>query len=377
MRCIIIILLFLSQGLFSQAYDTDKLYDDFFKFATIYVSTSVQNPITPDEAFTVLPISKDSGALYDITEKRAFDYNITLGIRRIARYEYDLKDDEFYDGSEKDISSASNVGAINGLEYNMKFNFIRDEGDVYSDNEIWVRLSQPYFMIKATYQNNQMIDLKYTDISARGRLSVGKFNFTAGASYRTHPVYGHSPIDDWLEENMWWGELAYQYSYTDEHYEIPSSCGNGVNYHWKWYNPEGYLIAETDDEFYKYYFGDVVALHNETVLDSLGMQKEISAVIGTDFYSYQENLWLHSWLNVYPIHKGLSDYSFDYYNKEGMHHDEIMINKVIPKFIDFDIGLILGVKVKKNFGFFIEGRYTRFWHIPYYQCKAGINFMFR
>tara|TARA_R110002153_G_scaffold38297_10_gene111376 strand:- start:14138 stop:15244 length:1107 start_codon:yes stop_codon:yes gene_type:complete len=368
MRYITIILLLVSQALYSQAYDTDKLYDDLFRFATFYASTSLQNPITPDESFTM----DSSGTLYDVTERRKFDYNITLGIRRIARYEYDYKDDEFYDGSEQSISTASNVGAINGLEYNIKYNFVRDEGDVYSDNEIWVRFSQPYFMIKASYQDNQMIDLKYTDITLRGRYNLGKFNFTAGGSYRNHPVYGYDPIADWVSQNSWWGPLAYKYGYTDEHYEIHD--GHGA---WKWFNPDGVKIAESDDEFYKYYYGDIVAQYNEDVLDSLGMQGEISAVVGVDFYTYEENFWMHSWLNVYPYHYGISKHSFDYYNKHGNHHQEIGINKIVPKYIDFDIGLILGFKLKKNFGFFIEGQYTRFWHIPHYQFKTGINFMFR
>jgi len=365
-------LLFLLPILSFGQYNTDELYKDLFKYATIYVSTSINSPITADESFTILPLDSNTGALYDITEQRKFDYNITFGIRRIARYEYDYKDDEFYDGSENDISTASNVGSINGLEYNIKYNLIRDEGDSYSDNELWLRYSHPYFLFKASYQNNQMIDLKYTDISARGRYSLGKFNFTLGASYRTHPVYGYSPITDWLKENEYWWPLAYQYGYTDESYELHAD-----HWDWKWYNPEGYLMANTDDEFYKYYFGDVVAQYNEDVLDSLGMQKELSAVAGVDFYSYSENLWLHSWFNIYPIHKGLSDYSFDYYNKMGMHHNEMMINKIIPKYIDFDIGLILGLKINKNFGFFIEGQYMRLWHIPYYQFKTGINFMFK
>jgi len=364
--------LFLSLNLFSQSNSADKVYNKLFKYATFYASTSISSPITADESFTVIPIDSITAALYDITEERKFDYNITFGIRRIARYDYDYKDDEFYDGSEQSISSASNVGAVNGLEYNIKYNFIRDEGEVYSDNEIWIRYSHPYFLFKAAYQNNQMIDLKYTDITLRGRLSYSKFNFSAGASYRTHPVYGYSPIDDWLKENEYWWILAREYDYNDVSYEVHTN-----HWEWKWYNPDGQLICNTDDEFYKYYFGDVVAQYNEDVLDSLGMQDEISAVIGVDFYTYSDNFWLHSWASIYPLHKGLSSYSFDYYNKMGGHHEKILINKIIPKYIDFDVGLVLGIKIKKNFGFFIEGRYMRLWHIPYYQFKTGINYMFK
>ncbi len=369
-----LLILFMLPALLFGQYNTSKVYNDFFKYATFYISTNVQNPITPRESFS---IPDTTGTLFDITEKRKFDYNFTFGIRRIARYEYDYKDDEFYDGSEASISTASNVGAINGLEYNIKYNFVRDEGDIYSDNEIWIRFSRPYFMIKASYQDNQMIDLKYTDITLRGRYNIGKFNFTAGASYRNHPVYGYDPIADWVANNSWWGPLAYQYGYTDQYYEVPSSCGGGINQHWRWFDPDGSKVADTDDEFYKYYYGDIVAQYNEDVLDSLGMQGEISAVAGLDFYTYEDNFWLHTWTNIYPFHKGISDKSFDYYNKHSNHHHQIWINKVIPRYIDFDIGLILGFKLKKNFGFFVEGQYTRFWHIPYYQFKTGINYMFK
>ena len=65
-------------------------------------------------------------------------------------------------------------------------------------------------------------------------------------------------------------------------------------------------LASSDNEFYKYHFGDLVNNYNKKILDGLGLQQEVSAVLGLDYYLYRENYWLHAWGSVYPIHKGLN-----------------------------------------------------------------------
>ena len=57
-----------------------------------------------------------------------------------------------------------------------------------------------------------------------------------------------------------------------------------------------------------------------------------------------------------PKHKGLSDYSFTEDN------------------IDFDIGGVVGVKITKRIGIFVEGRWRRYWDINNYEFKTGINY---
>ena len=45
------------------------------------------------------------------------DYLVSVGIRKIARMDYENKQNRFYDGSEQNLSLQSNVGSVKGLEY--------------------------------------------------------------------------------------------------------------------------------------------------------------------------------------------------------------------------------------------------------------------
>lgn len=342
-----------------------QILEDMLRYSTIYVSTSISSPITANDEYQIHS-QGNIGTLHDVTKENKFDYNITFGIRKMARFDYDLKDDVFYDGSETIINSSSNVGALNGVEYQFKYSAIRDEMDTWTEHEYWIRYVGKWFIVKGAFEDQQMINLKYTNVSARVKASAGKWHMSLGASYRTHPAYGVDPIGEWLEQGHWWGKLAYDAGYTDQYYEIAPGVES-----WNWYDPDGQLIAKNDDEFYKYHFGQVVDNYNKHHIDSLGMQGEISTVIGLDFYTYTENTWLHAWASVYPIHYGLTDYSFDYKHTHAWHEGE----KINLPTVDLDLGLIFGINLTDKFGFFMEGRYMRFWHIANYQFKTGINYI--
>ena len=124
------------------------------------------------------------------------------------------------------------------------------------------------------------------------------------------------------------------------------------------FDENGDLIAETDNEFYEYYYGDLITQYNDDEVDKLGFQYESSLVIGVDFYLYEKKYWVHGWASVMPFSKGLTDYAFEYESGD----------------IDFDLGLIAGWKLNRNFGVFGEGRYLSYWGIDSYEIKAGINY---
>ena len=123
------------------------------------------------------------------------------------------------------------------------------------------------------------------------------------------------------------------------------------------------MIAETDEEFMKYHFGRAVDEYNRNELKRLGLQQELSVVMGIAFYHYNKNFWLHTWGDIMPYHHGLSEYS--YVNIEESN-----------QILDFDYGMILGTKLNKRLGLFIEGRYQRYWNIKNYELKSGINYYF-
>ena len=86
---------------------------------------------------------------------------------------------------------------------------------------------------------------------------------------------------------------------------------------WHWFN-DGELIATSNDEFFKHYFGSAVAQYNQEQLNALGSVTELSVAIGTAYYYYSDKYWIHAWLNVMPFHYGLDDYSYNY---EGVSTD--------------------------------------------------------
>ena len=91
----------------------------------------------------------------------------------------------------------------------------------------------------------------------------------------------------------------------------------------------------------------------------MGLQQEVSGVIGADYYLYSSHTWIHSWASVYPIHKGFSDFSYNYPGNST----------------EWDIGVVFGVKFNNHFSIFVEGRHLKYWDIKSYEMKTGINYL--
>ena len=328
--------------------------DNFLKYSTFYTSVSLESPFTPKQKFAV---NTQEGTFEETTEEVQGSYNLSLGIRKLARFKYQSKKGNFYDGSENELSDVATIGAVSGWEYLVKYSSIRSFGEEFVDTESWVRYLGDRFVIKGSYANFGREDLEFGQLDVRLRKSLGtSWNFTGGVNFRGHPAYGLFPFDKWLRDNNdeWW-KLAYEYGYYDEQYEIDEDWSD-----FNWYTEGGGLVASTDGEFYEYYYGDLIHQYNEDEVDRIGWQYEASAVVGVDFYKYTKNLWLHSWVSVMPFSKGLTLHSYDY--KKGD--------------IDHDIGLVAGWKFNRSLGIFGEGRYLSYWGIDSYELKAGLNFTF-
>ena len=335
--------------------------DNFLKYSTFYTSVSVQSPFEPKQKFD---FNQELGTFVETTEKVEGSYNVSFGIRKLARFKYQTKKANFYDGSEKNLSDVATIGGVSGWEYLVKWSAIRSFGEEFIDSESWVRYLGDNFVVKGSYANFGLRDLEFGQLDVRYRKPFGQYwNFTAGGNFRGHPAYGLFPFNDWLagSDGQWWN-LAYDYGYDDEYYfednnndgvQNPGEPGN-----YQWYDDSGELVAESDDEFYEYYYGDLITLYNEEEVDKLGWQYESSIVIGVDFYLYEKKYWVHGWGSVLPISKGLTDYSFKYERGD----------------IDFDLGLVAGWKFNRNLGFFGEGRYLRYWGIDSYDVKIGVNY---
>ena len=93
-----------------------------FKFSTFYGAINGGTSISDIETFSVID------GLGVETIQTPFDYNITLGLRKIARFGYENKANTLYDGTEYNYSDADIVGKITGVEVVVDVNYKRPAG---------------------------------------------------------------------------------------------------------------------------------------------------------------------------------------------------------------------------------------------------------
>ena len=87
-----------------------------------------------------------------------------------------------------------------------------------------------------------------------------------------------------------------------------------------------------------------------------------SLVMGFDYYKYSKSTWMHAWASVMPYH----------YNdgSEFSYH-----NYVDGQWADYSLGFIYGIKHNKQLGYFIEGKYNKYWNRTWYDFKLGMNYV--
>ena len=121
--------------------------DNFLKYSTFYTSVSVQSPFEPKQKFD---FNQELGTFVETTEEVEGSYNVSFGVRKLARFKYQAKGKKFYDGSEKELSDVSTIGAVSGWEYLVKYSSIRSFGEEFG--YIWSvkDKSWTYFDYKGT-----------------------------------------------------------------------------------------------------------------------------------------------------------------------------------------------------------------------------------
>jgi hypothetical protein len=356
---------------------TTNLKAQLFRFATLYSSYSLSAPFVEKQDFLVSGVENYGGVgiLSEITRTNPPGINLTFGLRKIARFEYQVKQNQFYTGQENEVSDYATISNASGLEYLLEFSRVRNREIIFSQHEYRLRYISENFTSRASYVDNNIVSLQYTDAEVRYRKNFGNLDITAGIAHRSHPIYGYSPIDEWLQNNNDLRDLAYMYGYWDFLLQIPFT----ENYLAIWYKnvpPHAYdnwshyddvPVNEfpdiqnigTNQEFFREEFPKIVERYNREQEIVKGFQHELSTVLGLDYYYYRDNFWLHCWGSLYPLHTGLTKYSYNYKNSS----------------LDFDVGFILGSKFNSHFSIFVEGRYVKFWEIDSYGVRTGINYL--
>ena len=358
-RFLVIIAIILPQILFSQA---DPL--GIFKYATVYTSGFAS---TPAPARTQYYINQ-MGEIKDITVENPYDYKVSLGIRKVARFDYENRQNRFYDGqTEHSLSTSATVGAVKGLEYLFQFDKGRQQGREYENERYFFRHMAKHWMVKGDYYNQGLVNLKYAQVDARLRAHVGNLDFSLGLAARQNKPYGYNPIEELLDTTAWFF-FAYSRGFTDFMYGIDSDLNDSIDdYDWYWEDAEGREIASSDEDFRRHVFPDLMRRYNNMVLDSIGYLGSLSAIAGVDYYHYTDKFWIHTWGNLLFAHRHMvGEEHFSYKNYVDGN-----------QWLDYTAGAVLGWKLGRNWGLFAEGEITKYWDKRVFGIRAGINYQFR
>ena len=377
------------------------LYQDFLKYGTVYGAGDISNSIEAEEN-TYFVRTNEDGSLYSIpdvvdnTPDYPFDYRIGIGIRKLARFSYERKPKNFYDGTEEQLTFSAPTSALKGLEYQLHWENERWRGEDFQNHRLFIKHTGKYHIVKAESREVDKINLEYVSGEVRARLPIGKkFSISAGAIYRTHErAYGYNPIEIWLNEtetyydqygnpfegsaNPWY-TLGFEYGYTD-HFTQYTDINTGVTTQdWIWKDADGNIVAYTDLEFRENVFTDLMNRYNNEKWEELDDFAEVAPIVGFDFYHYKGRFWLHAYGNyILPYHTYIQgNKDFSYLQREswgkGGHNNEL----ADQQWDDYSAGLNMGWKINKHLGVFMEGEYSKMWDSELFQTTFGLNYTFK
>ena len=333
---------------FSQNLDLDIDIKKYFKFATFYAAANGGTSLSDQDVYTVT-----NGLETDII-KTPYDYSLTLGLRKIARFGYENRANTFYDGTESNYSDAATIGKVTGLEYLFELDYKRQEGVEYIDQNHFIRYVGDNYIVKGEYLLDGFADVEYYEASQRYRYKMGnKLSLNIGAAQRISEPYGYDPLADWILSN---GNIHYTYLAIQEGYNI--DVNNSI-----YTDPGGAVVATSADVWEAVVIPRVLQEYTEKKRNELPSQWNHSLVLGADYYHYTKTYWLHAWGNIMPYHYDNGD-EYSYHNFiEG------------DQWYDYSGGVIFGYKFDKHLGVFAEGKYNKYWNRTWYDFKFGVNYV--
>ncbi len=363
-----------------------SIYEDLFEYSTIYLAGDIQNPKEQPKDYFVR--TNPSGNIYeppvvvDGTDYYNYDYRYGFGIRKIARFDYEVKGKNYYDGTESNVGLAASNSTIKGFEYLVHVEKERSRDEIFKNHRYFLKHSGKYHIAKIESRKQGKVNFNYKSAELRAKLPIGeKFSLNAGAMFRTHQrPYGYNPIEIWLnetDENGWpinyWYQLGYNYGYTDQWVTIDIDGEQVYDYYW--YDPQGNVVAYTDLQFRDTVFENLINRYNNEVWGELDEFGVVSPVVGFDFYHYKNNFWLHAYGSyLLPYHKYVKgDEDFSYLNRNNWGLGGLRQDSDLEQWDDYQAGVVFGWKLNKNLGIFVEGEYTKFWDSKIYNSSVGLN----
>ena len=374
-----------------------NLYQDFLKYGTVYAAGDISNSIEAAEPTYFLRTNPD-GSLYSIpdvvdnTPVYPFDYRYGFGIRKLARFNYERKPKNFYDGTENQLTFSAPTSALPGLEYQFHFEKERWRGEDFTNYNFFIKHTGKHHIVKVQTREVGKINLNYSSAEVRGRLPIGeKFSISAGAILRGHErAYGYNPVEIWLNEtdafgnpvNQWY-QLGREYGYTDVFYTQTSTDyntgGETVTQDWCWVDADGNQVAHSDLDFRESVMPGLMNRFNGEAWDLLDPWMEIAPIVGVDFYHYENRFWVHAYANyILPLHTYVAgEKEFSYLNRNNWGRGGLIEDAELEQWSDYSFGTSLGFKINKNLGVFVEGEFSKMWDSKLYQTTFGLNYTFR
>ena len=322
-----------------------------FKFSTFYAAVNGGNSLSDVNTFSV-----NTGQLVSGVTETPFDYSINLGVRKIARFQYENRANVFYNGTENTYSDAANVGKIKGFEFLFEGDLRRVQGKNYVDQHHFLRYVADDWIAKVEYLQDGFADIKFFEASQRYKYNISnKFSVNVGAAQRLAEPYGYDPLAEWLLNN---GNIHYTYLAIQEGYTVDFSDPNMITYS----NPSGNIVATNTEVWEALIIPDVLANYDERKRNEQGYKMEYSMVLGFDYYHYSKEFWIHTWGNVMPYHVNTNN-EYSYHNYQG------------GQWVDYSGGLIFGHKFNKHLGVFAEGKYNKYWNRKWHNFSIGVNYV--
>jgi hypothetical protein len=347
MRLITFILVFT----FSLTASAQEIFKDFFKYSTIYTSVNGGNSVSDETVYDI-----KTGTLLNEVVSTPYDYTLTLGIRKIQRFQYEPQTN-FKDGTETSYNDAATIGRVKkGFEYLFEVDYARQQGTEFINQNHFLRYNTTKWMAKVEFLEDGFADIKYFESSQRARInSRGKLSFNVGACQRISEPYGFNPLEEWMLPN---GTLHYTQLALDEGYTVNFNNPDNIEY----VSPSGNVVANSVEVWEAVVVPEILANYVDGERAQLQSQWVHSVVVGFDYYKYKKNIWLHAWGNVLPYHYNDGG-EFSYHNfNDG------------KQWLDYSAGMIFGYKINKNMGAFVEGKYNKYWDREWYNFKFGVNY---
>lgn len=342
MRAITLILLCLPMVVNAQT------FKKAFRFSTFYAAVNGNNSLSDYNTYSVF-----NGPLSTDIIETPFDYSLTLGIRKIARFKYENRANVFYNGEEHSYSDAATIGTVKGFEFLFESDYRRQQGVLYLDQNHFLRYVGGRFVGKVEYVQDGFADVSYLEASQRLRInSKGKLSFNIGAAQRISEPYGYDPLQQWELPN---GSLHYTQLALSEGYSYDFVTG-------EYMNPDGEVVASSFAVWREVVIPEVLKDYVQRKRGELNTEWNYSLVVGFDYYHYTKDFWLHSWGNVLPRHLDTGS-EFSYFQLNG------------GQWVDYSGGLVFGWKLNRSFGWFLEGRYNKYWNREWHDFSVGVNYV--